>query len=191
MQSGRGPAHAAMDQLQSANQFDDLPHKWVDVVADYLRGFRNDTTDFNRPQLRSSVRHTYPAFVCGYSALIMAGALCNAYVLAIVARKRLYATDPVYVYVANLAVTGIVECVSVLPISLMVLLVQNWIFGRFLCFFLPMLQVLSSKIIYFINNIIRYRCFPNCSVSLPYTCKNENDRRIPPPAKKKKKYIDT
>lgn len=130
-----------MVELNSAQQLDELPHKWVDVVVDYLRGFRNDTTDFNRPQLRPSVRHTYPAFVCGYSALIMAGALCNAYVLAIVARKRLYAADPVYVYVANLALTGVVECVSVLPISLMVLLVQNWIFGRFLCFFLPMLQV--------------------------------------------------
>lgn len=130
-----------MVELNSVHNFDDLPHKWVNVVADYLRGLRNDTIDFNRPQLRPSVRHTYAAFVCGYSALIMAGALCNACVLAIVARKRLYAADPVYVYVANLAVTGIVECVTVLPISLMVLLVQNWIFGRFLCFFLPMLQV--------------------------------------------------
>lgn len=126
------------------NELDDLPHKWLDVFYNYMRGFRNDTVDFTRPQLRPSVRHAYPSFVCGYSALIMAGALCNAYVLAIVARKRLYAADPVYVYVANLAVTGIVECVFVLPISLMVLLIQNWIFGRFLCFFLPMLQVGTS-----------------------------------------------
>lgn len=123
------------------NELDDLPHKWLDVVYDYMRGFRNDTTDFTRPQLRPSVRHAYPSFVCGYSALIMAGALCNAYVLAIVARKRLYAADPVYVYVANLAVTGVVQSVFVLPVSLMVLLIQNWIFGRFLCYFLPMLQV--------------------------------------------------
>lgn len=136
-----------MVELNSAHQLDELPHKWVDVVVDYLRGFRNDTTDFNRPQLRASVRHAYPAFVCGYSALIMAGLLCNAYVLAIVARKRLYAADPVYVYVANLALTGIVECVSVLPISLMVLLIQNWIFGRFLCFFLPMLQVSAARVV--------------------------------------------
>ncbi|XP_025415215.1 prolactin-releasing peptide receptor isoform X2 [Sipha flava] len=135
-----------MVELNSAHQLDELPHKWVDVVVDYLRGFRNDTTDFNRPQLRPSVRHMYPAFVCGYSALIMAGALCNAYVLVIVARKRLYAADPVYVYVANLALTGVVECVSVLPISLMVLLVQNWIFGRFLCFFLPMLQDVPTHV---------------------------------------------
>lgn len=130
-----------MVELNAIDQLDHIPHTWLGVVVDYMRGFRNDTTDFNRPQLRAFVRHTYPAFVCGYSALIMAGALCNAYVLAIVARKRLYAVDPVYVYVANLAVTGIIECISVLPISLMVLLIQNWIFGRFLCFFLPMLQV--------------------------------------------------
>ncbi|XP_025204296.1 prolactin-releasing peptide receptor [Melanaphis sacchari] len=161
-----------MDHLKSNNQFDDLPHKWVAVVADYLRGFRNDTTDFNRPQLRSSVRHTYPAFVCGYSALIMAGALCNAYVLAIVARKRLYAADPVYVYVANLAVTGIVECVSVLPISLMVLLVQNWIFGRFLCFFLPMLQDVPTHVImltFLLMAIDRYKHL-----------KHPNKMRLPP-----------
>lgn len=144
-----------MVEVNTIDHFNDLPQKWTDVVVEYLKGFRNDTTDFNRPQLRSSVRHTYPAFVCSYSALIMAGALCNVYVLAIVARKRLYNADPVYVYVANLAVTGIVECVSVLPISLMVLLVQNWIFGRFLCFFLPMLQV--GVIDRNINNIIFQR----------------------------------
>ncbi|VVC44881.1 G protein-coupled receptor, rhodopsin-like,GPCR, rhodopsin-like, 7TM [Cinara cedri] len=129
-----------MVDFKSMHQLDTLPSKWVPVVIDYLKGFRNDTTDFNRAQLRSSVQTTYPAFVCGYSALIMAGTLCNAYVLAIVIRKRLYAADPVYVYVANLALTGIVECVSVLPISLMVLLIQNWAFGRFMCYFLPMLQ---------------------------------------------------
>lgn len=129
----------------SMHHLDTLPPKWVPVVVDFLKGFRNDTTDFNRLQLRTSVQHSYPAFVCGYSALIMAGALCNAYVLATVVRKRLYAADPVNVYVANLAITGIIECVSVLPVSLMVLLIQNWIFGRFLCFFLPMLQVGDDK----------------------------------------------
>lgn len=130
-----------MFEGSSLSHVDMLPEKWVIVVTEYLKGFRTDATDFSRPHLRQSIRHVYPAFVCGYSALIMAGALCNAYVLAIVARKKLYATDPIYVYVANLAVTGIVQCVFVLPVSLMVLLIQNWIFGRFLCFFLPIIQV--------------------------------------------------
>ncbi|XP_050421051.1 prolactin-releasing peptide receptor [Adelges cooleyi] len=128
-------------------QVDEIPHNWLPVIVDYLRGFRNDTVDFNRLQLRPSVRHTYPGFVCGYSALIVAGALCNAYVLAIIFRKKLYSADPVYVYVANLALTGLLECVSVLPISLIVLLVQNWIFGRFLCYFLPMLQDVPTHVI--------------------------------------------
>ncbi|XP_050543725.1 prolactin-releasing peptide receptor isoform X2 [Daktulosphaira vitifoliae] len=156
-------------------QLDEIPHKWIAVIVDYLRGFRNDTTDFNRPQLRPSVRHTYLAFVCGYSALIVAGALCNAYVLAIVIRKRLYAADPVYVYVANLALTGMLECVSVLPISLMVLLVQNWIFGRFLCFMLPMLQDVPTHVMmltFLLMAIDRYKHLkhPNRMRLPPLTC---------------------
>ncbi|XP_071447991.1 uncharacterized protein [Hetaerina americana] len=48
--------------------------------------------------------------------------------------------DPTLCFLANVAVADAVKCLMVLPVSLAVLLVQNWVFGSFLCFFLPMMQ---------------------------------------------------
>ncbi|XP_030754651.1 neuropeptide Y receptor type 5-like [Sitophilus oryzae] len=52
---------------------------------------------------------------------------------------RLY-KDPTYSFIINNAVSDFIKCVVVLPITLYVLLVQNWMLGELLCTFLPMLQ---------------------------------------------------
>jgi hypothetical protein len=56
-----------------------------------------------------------------------------------IVKHRLY-KDPTNGYIVNLK-TADIKCVLVLPVSPTILLVQNWIFHSFLCFFLPMLQV--------------------------------------------------
>ncbi|XP_046385712.1 5-hydroxytryptamine receptor 1-like [Ischnura elegans] len=48
--------------------------------------------------------------------------------------------DPTLCFLANVAIADAIKCLMVLPVSLAVLLVQNWVFGSFLCFFLPMMQ---------------------------------------------------
>ncbi|XP_046385710.1 5-hydroxytryptamine receptor 1-like [Ischnura elegans] len=48
--------------------------------------------------------------------------------------------DPTLCFLANVAIADAIKCLLVLPVSLAVLLVQNWVFGSFLCFSLPMMQ---------------------------------------------------
>ncbi|XP_012282999.1 prolactin-releasing peptide receptor [Orussus abietinus] len=123
----------------SQEDIDGIPKKWLETVAHYLTGFRNGTVDFSRPHLRSSVANVYPLFVVMYAALILAGTLMNLAMVYHVVKYRLY-RDPTYAFLINIAVSDAIKCIFVLPISLAVLLVQNWVFGKFLCFFLPMLQ---------------------------------------------------
>ena len=118
-----------------------VPDKWLNVVAEFIMGLRNDSDlDLRKPFLRSSVTQVFPLFVFLYALLVVVGAISNIAVIWTVVKHRLY-KDPTYSYIINLAISDIIKCVLVLPVSLTILLVQNWIFGSFLCFFLPMLQV--------------------------------------------------
>jgi hypothetical protein len=118
-----------------------VPDKWMHVVLQYILGLRNDSgMDFSKPHLRPSVARVFPLFVFLYAMVVIVGTISNIAVIWTIIKHRLY-RNPTYGYIINLAIADIVKCVLVLPISLTILLVQNWIFGSFLCYFLPMLQV--------------------------------------------------
>ncbi|KAG8337835.1 hypothetical protein J6590_015507 [Homalodisca vitripennis] len=119
-----------------------LPHKWFEDMIHYLEhGHRhNETTiDFREPQLRYSFVTLYPLFMFLYSLIVVIGLFSNCIMVYVIFRDGLY-KDQTFCYFINLALGDIVKCVFVLPISLMVLLIQNWIFGSLLCYFLPMMQ---------------------------------------------------
>ncbi|KAL1122904.1 hypothetical protein AAG570_003229 [Ranatra chinensis] len=113
-----------------------------EVLRRLLSGFHNESIllDLSRPHLKPSVTSVYPVFVFQYALLVVTALCANLAALATVLGHSLY-RDPTHCYVINLAIADLVKCLVVLPVSLAVLLVQNWIFGRFLCYFLPMLQV--------------------------------------------------
>lgn len=128
---------------------EDIPQKWIEVMLHFLTGLRNDTRDYSKPHLRPSVVRIYPVFIVLYSIVIVFGTIGNIGIIYSVFRDKLY-RDQTCVYIINLALANLVKCIFVLPISLTVLLVQNWIFGSFLCYFLPMIQVRFN----FLNNLI-------------------------------------
>lgn len=121
---------------------DNLPHKFLEDVIHYFNhGTKhNDSVDFREPQLRYSFITLYPLFVFLYSLVVTVGTLSNCVMIYVIFRDRLY-KDQTFCYFINLALSDIVKCIFVLPISLMVILIHNWIFGSFLCYFLPMMQV--------------------------------------------------
>ncbi|XP_069688813.1 prolactin-releasing peptide receptor [Periplaneta americana] len=137
-----------------------IPDKWLSVVAQFIIGMRNDSgTDFSKPHLRPSVVRVYPLFVFLYALIVLVGTVSNLAVICTIVKNRLY-RDPTYGYIINLSIADIVKCVLVLPISLTILLVQNWIFGSFLCFFLPMLQDIPlhvSMLSFLLIAVDRYR----------------------------------
>lgn len=117
------------------------------AIAEILAGHANSTEDLERlngPNLKASIKSVYWLFLIQYAALALLGVLMNITIVVYLMYHRLY-KDVTHAFIINLALCHFVQCALVLPISLMVMLIQNWIFGQFLCFFLPMLQVSTSS----------------------------------------------
>ncbi|XP_055712349.1 orexin/Hypocretin receptor type 1 isoform X2 [Phlebotomus papatasi] len=118
---------------------EEIPEHWLATIANYVLGFRNDTLDFTVPILKPVAVRFYPIFILQYGVLLVIGLLSNIAVIAYIMHYKLF-RDVTHSFIVNLAFCHVVQCSVVLPITLMVLLIQNWVFGQFLCFFLPLLQ---------------------------------------------------
>ncbi|XP_055912730.1 uncharacterized protein LOC129946533 isoform X2 [Eupeodes corollae] len=112
------------------------------IMARLVAGHINDTVAFekyNRPIMKSSIKSIYWIFLLQYAILAILGIVMNVSIIAYVMYHKLY-KDVTHAFITNLALCHFVQCAIVLPISLTVMMIQNWVFGNFLCFFLPMLQ---------------------------------------------------
>lgn len=134
-------ADANDEKMNTADK--DGPDKYLLIIAQFLDGHINDTNAidrYNGPVLIASIKNIYWIFLIQYAILAMTGIVMNVTIIAYIMYHRLY-KDVTHAFIVNLAFCHFVQCAVVLPVSLMVMLIQNWIFGQFLCFFLPMLQV--------------------------------------------------
>ncbi|XP_037779448.1 5-hydroxytryptamine receptor 1D-like [Penaeus monodon] len=116
-----------------------LPDKLLGQIIHNLQAFPNETVDFRQPHLRQSLAEVFPLFLVLYGLLVILGTSGNVAMILHILRGRVY-KDPTYAYVMNIGVCNVVMSVVLLPVSLAILLIQNWIFGSFLCYFVPMLQ---------------------------------------------------
>lgn len=132
------------DNGNSTKQEEAPVNIWA-IIHEFILGVNNKNLDPREPHLRESVAKIYPFIVIMYSLLVLVGLCSNFAVLIHILRHKLHG-DPTYGFILNNVASDIVKCVFVLPISLYVLLVQNWMLGEMLCSFLPMLQVSFHKI---------------------------------------------
>ncbi|XP_062539182.1 neuropeptide Y receptor type 2-like [Armigeres subalbatus] len=114
------------------------------VVAQMILGSidannHSQNVDYSSPVLKPVVARIYPVFILLYFIPAALGIASNVLVVMYISKYKLY-REATQAFMVNLAVCHIVQCAFVLPITLMVMLIQNWIFGQFLCFFLPLLQ---------------------------------------------------
>ena len=123
--------------------FNKIPDGWMDFVTNYFKMFPNDTVDFNRPLLNKSFEGLVPFIVCMYCILIIFGCLANALMINQIVRSPMK-SDAVCSFLLNVAASNLIMDLIVLPCTLTILLIKNWILGRFLCYFLPMLQVCDN-----------------------------------------------
>lgn len=121
-------------------RLDEAPQYILDVITEFIWGVKNGKIDVQKPHIRKSVINVYPLIVTMYAILIITGIVTNLSVFVHVIRHKLY-KDSTYCFVINNVISDIVKCLFVLPITLYVLLVQNWMLGELLCSFLPMVQV--------------------------------------------------
>ncbi|KAL4232398.1 hypothetical protein ACF0H5_009966 [Mactra antiquata] len=131
---------------------------------------KNDTSfDFTQPYIRNSLKFVYPIFMFLYAVVGLLGMVGNISMLVVMGKRRLY-QDPTYLFLGNLAFSDLIKCVFALPVSLANLLVQNWIFGSFMCFFLPMIQffpIHASMLTFLMIAIDRFRRIVNPFKSRP------------------------
>ena len=106
---------------------------WLETVN------KSSREDFTKPFVRPSLRYVYPLFVLLYGTVGALGVCGNVAVVAVTVRRRLL-HDHTSLLLTNVALSNLVTCLCSLPATLANLLIQNWLFGSFLCFFLPMLQ---------------------------------------------------
>lgn len=128
-----------------------IPPQVYNIIHEFFLGVDDKQLDLQEAHLRPSVAKIYPVFIAIYAILIGVGVLSNLAAFIHIVRHKLY-NDSTCCFIINLLVSDVVKCVCVLPISLYVLLVQNWILGEVLCSTLPMLQVsaqLHRTIIFF------------------------------------------
>lgn len=123
-----------------------VPDKLLPHLIHTLLAFPNDTTNFSKPHVRTSLLKIYPLMVAAYVIVILLGTSLNIIMLwrslstsKILREKKRSFTD--YLFIANIAVLNIVMSVLVIPLSLAIMLIQNWIFGQFFCYTAPLFQV--------------------------------------------------
>lgn len=118
----------------------EIPANLKPLLTEHFRLFPSDTEDFTQPLLRPSLKNVLFLSIIFYGLLILVGFIENVFMSLHIFRNRLYA-DPVFALLLNIAFCNVIMSLVVLPISVAVLLIQNWIFGKVLCYMVPMLQV--------------------------------------------------
>lgn len=138
--------------------------EYIELVSNWIEDDLNDTGhDFTRPHVRWSLRYVYPLFMFLHAVVGLFGLCGNVGMIIVMGKRRLY-RDQSFFYMGNLAFSDIIKCMFVLPVTLANLLIHNWIFGSFMCFFLPMIQcfpIHSSMLTYLMIAIDRYRLIVN------------------------------
>lgn len=119
----------------------DLPEEQLLDILQYVTGFENYTdAELSKPIVRAGLQDTYMLFVIQYAILSVCGILINVAVICYIFRRDLY-RDSTHALYVNLCICHFVQSAFVLPITLFVIIVHNWIMGQFMCYFIPMLQV--------------------------------------------------
>lgn len=118
----------------------DVPKFVWDFIHKFLVDRNDQSLDFRDPHLKTAFIEVCPLIIFVYGLLVVFGFVSNLVTLAYIVYYKLY-KDETYAFLLNNCVSDIIKCVVVIPISLFVLLVHNWVLGELLCPVVPMIQV--------------------------------------------------
>lgn len=119
----------------------ELPDDMLIPIYHYITGIHNATDkDVTELILKPGLSHVYIFFIIQYGLLSLCGVVLSIYTIGYILRYKLY-RDVTQAILVNLSLCHFVQCAFVLPITLLLILAQNWVFGQFMCYFIPILQV--------------------------------------------------
>lgn len=127
---------------KSLDKFKNMPEEHFIALLHYVTGLENltDTELSSKPNLRPGLYDTYVLFIVQYALLSLIGMVANIWIIYYISKNKLY-RDNTHAFFINLSICHFVQSVFVVPITLVVIIVHNWILGQFMCYFVPMLQV--------------------------------------------------
>ncbi|CAO1336530.1 unnamed protein product [Diamesa tonsa] len=132
---------------------------YIKKIDKYLHGkekIGNDTQhDFSQPIVRVALEKYLPFLLCLYGLLMLSGVIENMVLIAYIVKQKLYHNET-HGFIINLALCHILQCSFVLPITILIIVLQNWIFGQFLCFFVPMLQDIPIHVLVITNLMLSW-----------------------------------
>lgn len=127
--------------MTRSREIKDLPENLLAAIYHFLTGIHNSTErEVNELILKPALSNVFVIFIAQYGILSICGIVLNIYIIYYIIRHKLY-RDVTHAFMVNLCVCHFVQCAFVLPITLLLILTQNWIFGQFMCYFIPLLQV--------------------------------------------------
>lgn len=107
----------------------------IKKIDKYLHGKdeigNNTQHDFSQPIVREALEKYLPFLICLYGMLMLSGVIGNIILIAYIVKQKLYHNET-HGFIINLALCHILQCSFVLPITILIIVLQNWIFGQFL-----------------------------------------------------------
>ncbi|XP_064466078.1 prolactin-releasing peptide receptor-like isoform X1 [Ornithodoros turicata] len=133
-----------MANFTTVNSLEDLnihriPDKYIGYIMYFILKFQNDTSEFNKPQLRRIFKLSYPLFLVLYSSLFVTSLISNFWLVFRIYRDR-RPKESFYIYLFVNALNDIFKLLVVMPVSLVTLFLHSWVFGSFMCSVSPIIQ---------------------------------------------------
>ncbi|XP_054284188.1 free fatty acid receptor 4-like [Macrosteles quadrilineatus] len=120
---------------KGSEQFHDLRPEVLGAMIHWLEEQQGNLTD--QPHLRPALATLYPAVLAMYSLVLITAVLTNCCLLIYTYRHRLY------LYL-NLGLGNLLLHCPVLPLTVVVLVFNDWLLGRTACHLLPLIQDMST-----------------------------------------------
>lgn len=132
---------STMDGNTNHNETEsDVPKEVWDIVHKFLLDQDDPTLNLREPHLKVVFVKILPLIIFVYGILIFCGTVGNLGAIGYIIYHKLY-KDQMHAFILNNCVNDLIKCVVVIPISLFILVVHNWVLGELLCPVVPMIQV--------------------------------------------------
>lgn len=139
-------------------QMSELSSEELWIFKLFVAQLEADEKNSNWPCIKPHFQHIWIVFAVLYAIVGVTGIAGNFYMIVLMYVESTFQRVINYL-LFNLFLSDIFKCCILLPISLSVLLLKQWRFGRFICIIFPMIQMfplLLSVITYVLIGIDRY-----------------------------------
>lgn len=113
---------------------------YIDIIIQWLA--EEDGTDvesLKKTRVKPALQEIFYIFIVLYGIVGLVGTVASITMMVNICRRHVVSV-PTFALLTNLAFCSLITALGVLPLTLVVLLMKNWVFGSVICFLYPMLQ---------------------------------------------------